>query len=129
MEPAAAKKWESDAPFPVATGWTYGRDAREFIDGCLHRSLGLHNIDDLFELKASRFYKAINDIWSNSFNLCGYVYENLPNNNQYQQLQGKYEELEKRCEKQDATIEKLMEQNEKLQNQLLEKVNEVSFAR
>lgn len=31
--------------------------------------------------------------------------------------------------KQDAMIEKLMEQNEKLQNQLLEKVNEVSFAR
>ena len=117
------KKWQSDAPFPVDSGGAYSRKGRECIDGCLHSSLGLHNIDDLFQMKAPRFYKIYTETGQNVVNLCKYVYETLPNNDRYQELQGRYEELEKRCKQQDAIIEKLMAQNEKLQNELLDKVN------
>lgn len=117
------KKWQSDAPFPVDSGGAYSRKGREHIDGCLHQTLGLHDIDDLFQMKAPRFYKIYTDTCENVFGLCEYVWKNLPNNNKYQELQGRNEELEKRCNQQDAIIEKLMAQNEKLQNELLDKVN------
>ena len=122
------KKWQSDAPFPVDSGGAYTRKGRECIDGCLHQSLGLHNVDDLFQLKAPRFYEIYNDTCNNVFDLCEYVYKNLPNNDKYQELKGQYEELKKRCKQQDAIIEKLMAQNEKLQNELIEKVNTQSSA-
>ena len=122
------KKWQSDAMFPVDSGGAYSRKAREALDGCLHQSLGLSNIDDIFQLKAPRFFKAYNDTCINVFDLCEYVYKNLPNNDKYQELQGRYEELKKRCKQQDAIIEKLMAQNEKLQNELIEKVNAQSSA-
>ena len=125
------KKWQSDAPFPVDSGGAYSRKGREHIDGCLHQTLGLHDIDDLFQMKAPRFYKTINDTWHNGFDLCEYIYKHLPNieaslqnNNQYQELQGRYEELKKRCKRQDAIIDHLMKRNEELQNQLLEKAKE-----
>ena len=121
------KKWQSDAPFPVDSGGAYSRKGREHIDGCLHQTLGLHDIDDLFQMKAPRFYKIYTDTCGNVFDLCEYVYKNLPSNDKYQELQGRYEELEKRCKQQDAIIEKLMAQNEKLQNELLDKVNEQSL--
>jgi len=121
------KKWQSDAPFPVDSGGAYSRKAREALDGCLHQTLGLHDIDDLFQMKAPRFYKIYTDTCENVANLCKYVYGTLPNNDKYQELQGRYEELEKRCKQQDAIIEKLMAQNEKLQNELLDKVNRQSL--
>lgn len=74
-------------------------------------------------MKAPRFYKIYTETGENVANLCEYVYNTLPNNDKYQELQGRYEELEKRCNQQDAIIEKLMAQNEKLQNELLDKVN------
>lgn len=117
------KKWQSDAPFPVDSGGAYSRKGREHIDGCLHQTLGLHDIDDLFQMKAPRFYKIYTDTCHNVFDIGTYIYENLPDNNKYQELQGRYEELEKRCNQQDLIIEKLMAQNEKLQNELLDKVN------
>ncbi len=117
------KKWQSDAPFPVDSGGAYSRKAREALDGCLHQTLGILDIDDLFQMKAPRFYKIYTDTCENVFNLCEYIGKNLPDNNKYQELQGRYEELEKRCNQQDAIIEKLMAQNEKLQNELLDKVN------
>ncbi|MGP1585774.1 MAG: hypothetical protein ACTTH3_04565 [Schwartzia sp. (in: firmicutes)] len=125
------KKWQSDAPFYVDSGGYFSRNARECIDGCLHQTLGLHDIDALFQMKAPRFYKVYNDTGQNIMTLCDYIYKHLPNietgiqnNNQYQELQGRYEELKKRCKRQNAIINLLMERNEELQNRLLEKNKE-----
>ena len=125
------KKWQSDAPFYVDSGGYFSRNARECIDGCLHQTLGLHDIDALFQMKAPRFYKVYNETNTNLYNLCDYIYKHLSNietslqnNNQYQELQGRYEELKKRCKRQNAIINLLMERNEELQNRLLEKNKE-----
>ena len=125
------KKWQSDAPFYVDSGGYFSRNARECIDGCLHQTLGLHDIDALFQMKAPRFYKVYNATGQNIMTLCDYIYKHLPNieagiqnNNQYQELQGRYEELKQRCKRQDAIINLLMERNKELQNLLLEKNKE-----
>lgn len=122
------KKWQSDAPFYVDSGGYFSRNARECIDGCLHQTLGLHDIDALFQMKAPRFYAVYNQTNDHVYDLCEYIYKHLPNieagiqnNNQYQELQGRYAELKKRCKRQDAVIDHLMRRNEELQNQLLEK--------
>ena len=117
------KKWRSRDPFHTDAGSTYLDDGKRIIDARLNASLGLNDIDDLFQMKAPRFYNIYTRGIEKLNNLCNYVADNLPANNTLQQLQGKYDELQKRCEDQKAMIEKLMAQNEKLQNQLLEKVN------
>mgnify|MGYP002626530026 CR=1 FL=1 len=117
-----SKKWQSNAPFPVSSGGEYGVEAKCGIDGRLRNSLGLTNIDDLFEMKAPNLYGCITHTSDNIITLCKYVYEHLPNNNKYQQLHGKYDELQKRCVAQENTIKELMEQNKTLikQNQELQ---------
>lgn len=116
------KKWQSNEPFPVSSGFQYGNKAKAGIDGRLRNSLGLTDIDDLFEMKAPNLYGCITHTSDNIITLCKYVYEHLPNNNNYQQLQGKYDELQKRCIAQENTIKELMEQNKTLikQNQELQ---------
>lgn len=116
------KKWQSNEPFPVSSGFQYGIKAKRGIDARLTNSLGLHDIDDLFEMKAPNLYKCFIDTAHNVMTLCRYVYDHLPNNNKYQQLQGKYDELQKRCGAQENTIKEIMEQNKALikQNQELQ---------
>ena len=120
------KKWQSKTPFPVSSGFEYGTEAKRGIDARLTNSLGLHDIDDLFEMKAPALHKCFIDTAHNVMALCRYVYDHLPNNNKFQQLQGKYEELQKRCIAQKDTIEKTMEQNRELieQNKALIKQNQ-----
>lgn len=121
------KKWESMNPFDTASGKRYDKGCKQQIDGCLQHTLGMHDIDDLFEMKAPRFYAAFRDTVQNAYDASRYLYHELPNqladNNRYQQLQGKYDELKQQCGQKDVMIEKLMAQNEKLQTQLLEKLN------
>jgi len=116
------KKWQSKEPFPVSSGFEYGTKAKQGIDARLTNSLGLHDIDDLFEMKAPALYKCFIDTAHNVMSLCRYVYDHLPNNNEFQQLQGKHEELQKRCTAQETAIKELMEQNKALikQNQELQ---------
>ena len=116
------KKWQSKEPFPVSSGFEYGTKAKQGIDARLTNSLGLYDLDDLFEMKAPYLYKLFIDIGRNVHTLCKYVYEHLPNNNKYQQLQGKYDELQKRCTAQENTIKEITEQNKALikQNQELQ---------
>ncbi len=125
------KQWRSRDPIHTKSGLVYEDDGRRIIDARLNASLGLNNIDDLLEMKAPRFFYTIERIWQDEYDLAKYIVENLPNNNQYQQLQGKYDELQKKCEEQKAMIEKLMAQNEKLQNQIIDKVSSqsASFSR
>jgi len=117
-----SKKWQSNAPFPVSSGGEYGVEAKCGVDGRLRNSLGLTNIDDLFEMKAPHLYSIFNVTSANIIELCKYIYQELPNNNKYQQLQGKHDELQKRCVAQENTIKELMEQNKALikQNQELQ---------
>ena len=117
-----SKKWQSKEPFPVSSGGEYGWQAKCGVDGRLRNSLGLTNIDDLFEMKAPNLYGCITHTSDNIITLCKYIYNHLPNNNKFQQLQGKYEELQKRCIAQENTIKEIMEQNKALikQNQELQ---------
>ena len=117
-----SKKWQSKEPFPVSSGGEYGWQAKCGVDGRLRNSLGLTNIDDLFEMKAPNLYGCITHTSDNIITLCKYTYNHLPNNNKFQQLQGKYEELQKRCTAQETAIKELMEQNKALikQNQELQ---------
>ena len=116
------KKWQSKTPFPVSSGFEYPSKAKQGIDERLTNSLGLHDIDDLFEMKAPALYKCFIDTAHNVMTLCRYVYDHLPNNNKFQQLQGKYDELQKRCVAQETAIKELMKQNKALikQNQELQ---------
>ncbi len=125
------KKWSSNMPFYVASGGYYTPEARAGLANRLMHSFGTHKLDDVIEMRAPRFYHSFHATGTNIENLCKYVYENLEDNINLQQLQGKYDELQKRCEDQKVMIEKLMAQNEKLQNQLLERSNEhtSSFSR
>lgn len=121
-----SKKWQSKEPFPVSSGGEYGWQAKCGVDGRLRNSLGLTNIDDLFEMKAPNLFKCFIDTAHNVMSLCRYVYDHLPNNNKFQQMQGKCDELQKRCIAQKETIEKTMEQNRELieQNKALIKQNQ-----
>ena len=122
----ALKKYQSNEPFYVDTGSYYTRDHREQIDGCMNRSLGLRDFDDFLQMKAPRFYNIYTGVNKSINALCDYVVDNLPANNKLQQLQGENNQLKKQCADQKAMIDKLMAQNEKLQNQLIDKVNSQS---
>ena len=120
------KRWQSKAPFPVSSGGGYGWDAKCGIDGRLTNSLGLADIDDLFEMKAPFLYGAIKNTYE-------VVSKALPENNKLQKVLGKYEqlqvqfqELKKRCISQKNIIESTMEQNRELieQNKELIKQNQ-----
>ena len=110
------KKWNNGQPFIVKDGTKYDQEHKGIIDHQLYSNLGCSSLDDLLEMKAPTFFYSFYDLYN-------YVKNNVKSNNQYQQLLGQYEEIQKRCEQQEAMIEKLMAQNEKLQNQLIEKVN------
>ena len=120
------KKWRSRDPITTHSGLTYPDEGRRIADSRLNASLGFNNIDDLFELKAPRFFATYCGIDKNVYDLCKYVQKNIPENNQLQELKGENRQLKKQCEDQKAMIEKLMAQNEKLQNQLLERSNSQS---
>ena len=119
----ALKKYMSPEPFYVDSGKAYNLKHREQINVNLHQNLGLSDLDDLLQMKAPRFYDIYTQGIKNLNNLCDYVGTNLPANNKLQQLKGQYDELQKRCEYQETLIKQLMEQNEKLQNQILDKTN------
>ena len=116
------KKWQSKEPFHVSSGFFYDTEAKRGIDARLTNSLGLFDLDDLFEMKAPNLYGCITHTSDNILRLSDYIGKNLPNNNKYQQLQGKYDELQKRCAAQETAIKELMEQNKALikQNQELQ---------
>ena len=127
------KRWQSNVPFPVSSGFTYGIKAKQGIDGRLTNSLGLADIDDLFEMKAPFLYGAIKNTNDTVYNLYEFVNKSLPENNKLQKIQGKYEQLEKqfqelkkRCISQKKIIESTMEQNRELieQNKELIKQNQ-----
>lgn len=122
----ALKKYSSPEPFYVDSGKAYNLKHREQINVNLHQNLGLSDLDDLFQMKAPRFYDIYTQGIKNLNSLCDYVAENLPANNKLQQLQGENNQLKKQCADQKAMIDKLMAQNEKLQNQLIDKVNSQS---
>lgn len=121
-----SKKYNSPETFWCDSDYGYNEKHRDVICACLSQSLGCNNLDDLIQMRAPRFHHAYTTNSETLYDVAKYIYDNLPNNNQYQQLQGKYDELQQRCEKQDEIIEKLMTQNEKLQNQLIEKANSQS---
>ncbi len=117
------KKWQSNAPFPVDSGGTYPKENKVGIDSALQNSLGLTDIDDLFQMKAPRFYAVFNELADNAYNTWKIVNKNLVNHDKYKELQGKYEELQKRCEYQEALIEKLMNQKTSTQANQIESNN------
>lgn len=102
-------KWNDRGPFYVERGGYYDEGCKQQIDGRLMKSLGLDNIDDLFEMKAPNFDERIKTLGHNVVvlgNYCEYITEEL--------------------KKQTAALQQLSEQISDLKRQLN---NSSSFSR
>lgn len=65
-------KWTDRGPFYVESGASYSEACKQQIDGRLMKSLGLDDLDDLFEMKAPVFDKRIKTLGHNVHVICTY---------------------------------------------------------
>lgn len=93
-------KWTDKGPFHVEGGWSYNEACKQQIDGRLMKSLGLDDIDDLFEMKAPVFYQRIKTLGHNIDVICQYC-----------------EYFTKELQKQQEALNQLSEQIKALQQQ------------
>ena len=100
MEEPRTSKWTDRGPFYVEKGWSYSEACKQQIDGRLMRSLGLDDIDDLFEMKAPVFHQQIKTLAHNVDVICQYC-----------------EYFTKELQKQQETLNQLSEQIKALERQ------------
>ncbi len=103
-------KWRDKGPFYVDGGSRYyDEGCKQQIDGRMMKSLGLDNIDDLFEMKAPNFDQRIKTLGHNVCVICEYC-----------------EIFAKELKQQQTALNQLAEKLDTLQRQL---DNAASFSR
>lgn len=98
------KRWHSQQPFITENGTVYNVTHKNYIDENLYTHFSCSDLDDLMEMKAPKFWHYFYKLYEKVKNLSKFLKTNIKTNNDYQQLQGRYEELKKRCEQQEAII-------------------------
>lgn len=105
-------KWTDRGPFHVEGGWSYSEACKQQIDGRLMRSLGLDDIDDLFEMKAPVFHQQIKTLAHNVDVICQYC--------QY---------FSKELQKQQETLNQISEQIKEIKALQQQSTSSSSFSR